>query len=212
MNEVPMPRDARAWPFLRLAPIVFCLACASGSGMGGAPMGQEAARLFAAFGGRWELNSGSSTPQVPNEFEGMKDEAPVSDIARNESREMRRYRRMVESRRVSIAHMRTTVDVLRRRPETLVLRLDGSELRYTPIPGNTLIVPMDGSEVEAREGEHRVRTKLGWQDGVLHLEHHVVSGGRVREVIEVVGDRLVMTRTLVMAGADRPLVLAYDRG
>ena len=119
---------------------------------------------------------------------------------------------MYESRRMSIAHMRTTIEVLRRRPESLILTIDETELVYTPIPGNTVTVLMDGSEIELREGEHRVRTNVDWDGSLLSLEHQVVSGGRVKETLEVIGDRLIMTRSISTGGAaSEPLVLAYDR-
>lgn len=183
--------------------------CASG---GGPPVaGAQAEALFAAYGGRWELDESSSTAQIPNQLEGVADEAPVADIARNESRAMRRYRRMVESRRMSVAEMRATIEVLRRRPETLILRASAVELGYTPIPGTTITLPMDGTEVEMREGEHRIRTSVSWDGPILGLEYQVVGGGRVRERLEVVGDRLIMTRIIVASGPSEPLVLAYDR-
>lgn len=186
------------------------LGCAGGGG--GPPVsGEAAASLFATYSGRWELDESSSTPQIPNQLEGVQDEAPVADIARNETREMRRYRRMYESRQMSVAHMRTTIEVLRRRPETLVLTVNATQLVYTPIPGETLTVPMDGTDLEIREGEHRVRTNIEWDGPLLALEHQVVSGGTVRETLEVVGDRMIMRRTISGAGAGEPLVLAYDR-
>ncbi len=187
------------------------MGCAGGGG--GPPVtGEAAASLFASYSGRWELDESSSTAQIPNELEGVKDEVPVADISRNESRYMRRIRRMYESRRMSIAHMRTTIEVLRRRPESLILTIDETELVYTPIPGNTATVLMDGSEIELREGEHRVRTNVDWDGSLLSLEHQVVSGGRVKETLEVIGDRLIMTRSISTGGAaSEPLVLAYDR-
>lgn len=190
------------------------VATAGCAGSGGGPpvSGEAAASLFAAYSGRWELDVSSSTAQIPNELEGVKDEVPVADIARNESRYMRRIRRMYESRRMSIAHMRTTIEVLRRRPETLILTANETELVYTPIPGNTMSIRMDGSELELREGEHRVRTNVDWDGSLLSLEHQVVSGGRVKETLEVIGDRLIMTRSVTTGGgASEPLVLAYDR-
>ena len=185
--------------------------CASGGG--GPPVGgAQAEELFAAYTGRWELDESSSTAQIPNQLEGVADEAPVADIARNESRAMRRYRRMVESRRMSVSEMRATIEVLRRRPETLLLRASAIEVGYTPIPGMTITLPMDGTDVEVREGEHRIRTTLSWEGPILSLDHQVVGGGRVREHLEVIGDRLIMTRTIVAGGPSEPLVLAYDRG
>ena len=191
--------------------LVAAMGCAGGGG--GPPVtGEAAASLFASYSGRWELDESSSTAQIPNELEGVKDEVPVADISRNESRYMRRLRRMYESRRMSIAHMRTTIEVLRRRPESLILTIDETELVYTPIPGNTVTVLMDGSEIELREGEHRVRTNVDWDGSLLSLEHQVVSGGRVKETLEVIGDRLIMTRSISTGGAaSEPLVLAYDR-
>lgn len=200
----------RCWLPLSLG-LVATLGCAGGGG--GPPVaGEAAASLFASYSGRWELDVSSSTAQIPNELEGVKDEVPVADISRNESRYMRRLRRMYESRRMSVSHMRTTIEVLRRRPETLILTADQAELVYTPIPGNTMTIPMDGTEIELREGEHRVRTNVDWDGSLLSLEHQVVSGGRVRETFEVIGDRMIMTRSiLVGGGAAEPLVLAYDR-
>ena len=195
--------------FLGLA-AALTTACASG---GGGPMvtGEEAAALFAAFSGRWELDESSSSAQIPNQLEGVKDQTPVADIARNESREMRRYRRMVEGRRMSVSHMRTTIEVLRRRPVTLVLRAEEVELSYTPIPGTTIVLPIDGTQVEVREGEHRIRSEVRWEGSILQIEYSVVSGGRVRETLEVIGDRMIMTRSIQAAGPGEPLVLAYDR-
>ena len=197
-----------------LATAALCVAawgCASGGGGGPPVTGAQADALFAAYSGRWELDESSSTAQIPNQLEGVADEAPVADIARNESRAMRRYRRMVESRRMSVSDMRATIEVLRRRPETLILRASSVELGYTPIPGATITLPMDGAEIEVREGEYRIRTKLSWDGPILGVEHHVVGGGRVRERLEVVGDRLIMTRVIMASGPGEPLVLAYDR-
>ena len=134
--------------------IVVTLGCAGGGG--GPPVSGEAATsLFANYSGRWVLDESSSTAQIPNQLEGVQDEAPIADISRNESREMRRYRRMYESRRMSVAHMRTTIEVLRRRPATLVLTVSETGLVYTPIPGETLTVPIDGTQIELRAGARR---------------------------------------------------------
>ncbi len=208
--RVSRPRSSPLAGAFALLPLLLPFASGCASGGSGPPVsGEAASSLFASYSGRWELDESTSTPQIPNQLEGVPDETPTADISRNESREMRRYRRMIESRRVSVAHMRTTIEVLRRRPATLILSLDESGLVYTPIPGRTLNVPLDGSEVEMREGEHRVRTSLEWERRMLSLRHQVVSGGSVRERLEVVGDRLIMTRT--MANTEQALVLAFDR-
>lgn len=185
--------------------------CASGGGGPGLP-GADAAALLASISGRWSLDEASSTPQIPNHMEGVKDEAPVDDITRNESRAMRRYRRMMQSRRMSVADMRATIEVLRRRPSTLVLRVDEAELTYSPSGGASMSLPMDGSELETTEDESRVKSKVGWDGPLLVVEHQIVGGGSVRETLEVVGDRMIMTRTLSSQRGDQVLTLAYDRG
>lgn len=187
------------------------LLCGCASGSSPALSGPQAEEVLAAYAGRWVLDEASSSAQIPNRFEGVPDSEPVEDITRNESREMRRYRRMLETRRMSVSEMRATVEVLRRRPETLLLRVDGAGLSYTPTPGSRLIIPLNGEEVEAREGEERVRSKLSWDGLILSIEHVVVGGGRVRESVEVIGDRMIMTRSVVNAEADQALTLAYDR-
>lgn len=185
--------------------------CATGGGSPDAFAGADAGALLDAYAGRWTLDEASSTPQIPNHLEGVPDETPFEDISRNESRQMRRYRRLVQSRRMSVKEARATVEVLRRRPATLVLRVEGDTLTYVPVPGTSLRVPLDGSEAESREGESRIRTKVGWTDGLLTLEHQVAGGGRVREMLEVVGDRLIMTRNMAAAASEQALTLAYDR-
>lgn len=186
--------------------------CATGSG---GPVDSANAAgggaLLDAYAGRWTLDEASSTPQIPNHLEGVPDETPFEDITRNESRQMRRYRRLAQSRRMSVKDARATVEVLRRRPSTLVIRVEGDTLTYVPVPGTSVRVPLDGSEAESREGESRVRTKVGWNDGLLTLEHQVAGGGTVREVLEVVGDRLIMTRNVAAAANEQALTLAYDR-
>ncbi len=198
----------RAFPMACWTALALC-GCASGGGP--AAEGADLTALFTAYTGRWVLDEASSSEQIPNQLEGVRDEAPVADIARNESREMRRYRRMVESRRMPVSKMRATIEVLRRRPGTLVLRGDPSEFAYTPALGRTLVLPMDGTEVEQREGEERVRTKVTWEGTILTLEHQVAGGGKIRERLEVIGDRLIMTRSLAAQGSDQALILAYDR-
>lgn len=187
-------------------------ACASGGG--GPPVqGAEAAALLASYSGRWTLDEASSSPQIPNPLEGVKDEAPMDDITRNESRAMRRYRRLMQSSRMSVADRRATIEVLRRRPATLVLRSSESELSYTPSAGAgaALTLPMDGSEVETPEDESRVKSKVRWEGSLLVIEHQVVGGGRVRETLEVIGDRMIMNRTVSSQGGDQTQTLAYDR-
>lgn len=186
---------------------------ASGCASGGAssPSGADASALLAALTGRWTLDEANSTPQIPNQFEGVEDDAPMENITRNESRAMRRYRRMIESRRMSVSDMYTTIEVLRRRPPALVLRATDLELAYTPSTGEMLVLPWDGTEVERREDDGRVRVKAGWEGSLVVIDHRVVSGGRVRETLEVVGDRLIMTRALTAEGGEQSITLAYDR-
>jgi len=182
--------------------------CASG---GSPPSGADASALLAALTGRWTLDEANSTAQIPNQFEGVEDNAPMENITRNESRAMRRYRRLIESSRMSVSDMYATIEVLRRRPTTLVLRTTELELAYTPITGEVLVLPWDGTEVEKRENDSRVRSEVGWEGSLVVIDHRVVGGGRVRETLEVVGDRLIMTRALSAEGGEQVLTLAYDR-
>lgn len=167
--------------------------------------------MLDAYAGRWTLDESSSTPQIPNHLEGVPDDTPFEDITRNESRQMRRYRRIAQSRRMSVKEARATVEVLRRRPSALVLRVEEGALAYLPVPGMALRVPLDGSETESREGESRVRTKATWTGRILTLEHQIVGGGKVREMLEVVGDRLIMSRNVAATASEQALTLAYDR-
>ena len=204
-------RTRRTLVALGLAGVAGIAGCASGGG-GSAVPGADVAALMASVSGRWTLDETSSTPQIPNHMEGVQEQTQVDDITRNESRAMRRYRRMMQSRRMSVADMRATIEVLRRRPSTLVLGAGESGLTYSPSGGATLTLPIDGSEVETTEDESTVKSKVGWNGPLLVVEHHVVGGGRVRETLEVVGDRMIMTRTLSSQGGDQVLTLAYDRG
>ena len=202
----------RGMVFVALAVVAWAVAgCASG---GGPPVqGVEAAALLASYSGRWTLDEASSSPQIPNPLEGVKDEEPMDNITRNESRAMRRYRRLMESSRMSVADRRATIEVLRRRPATLVLRSSELGLSYTPSAGAgvALTLPMNGSEVETAEGESRVKSKARWDGSLLVIEHQVVGGGSVRETLEVIGDRMIMSRTLASQGGDQTQTLAYDR-
>lgn len=187
------------------------VACAAKGGGAVSSAGVDASALFAPYSGRWTLDEASSTPQIPNHLEGVPDETPFEDISRNESRQMRRYRRIAQSQRMSVKEARATVEVLRRRPTTLVLRIEEGTLAYVPVPGTALRVPLDGAEAESREEESLVRTKATWTGGILTIEHQVVRGGKVREMLEVVGDRLIMTRNVATATSEQALTLAYDR-
>ena len=204
-------RSRRTVVALGLAGVAGIAGCASGGG-GSAVPGVDVAALMASVSGRWMLDETSSTPQIPNHMEGVQEQTQVDDITRNESRAMRRYRRMMQSRRMSVADMRATIEVLRRRPATLVLRAGESGLTYSSSGGATLTLPIDGSEVETTEDESTVKSKVAWNGPLLVVEHQVVGGGRVRETLEVVGDRMIMTRTLSSQGGDQVLTLAYDRG
>ncbi len=73
---------------------------------------------------------------------------------------------------------------------------------------------MNGDAITQFEGEHRVQTRVVWDDGKLGLEHSVDSEAWVREVLEVVDGRLMMTRTMRVLGdanSPSPLVLVYNR-
>ena len=199
-----------AW--LALAGVtVLTTACAS-SGRAAPVTGPEAEALFTALTGRWALDEreSSSPMDVPSAPEVQTESfivvrgpggsgqviGDVSDVGS------------------SLANREKALEVLARWPATLVLAVDGVQLVYTPTPGESVAVPMTGDATTQFEGEHRVHTRVVWDDGKLGLEHSVDSEAWVREVLEVVDGRLMMTRTMRVLGdanSPSPLVLVYNR-
>ena len=198
---------------LALAGMVALTAACASSGRATPVTGPEAEALFAALTGTWVLDERESSPPMgmpttagpdtPGGFTIIKGPGGsgqiIGDVGGDES---------------SLAARENTLEVLARRPARLVLGVDGERLVYTPTPGQSVTVPMDGGSATQMEGEHRVQTRVIWEDDKLGLEHTVNPDDRVRVVLEVVDGRLEMTRTVrVFGSADSPLplVLVYGR-
>lgn len=54
---------------------------------------------------------------------------------------------------------------LGRWPTTLVLAVDEVQVAYAPTPGDSITVPMSGESTTQFEEEHRVHTRVVWEDG-----------------------------------------------
>lgn len=200
-----------AFGFLALAGLaVLTSACAS-SGRAPPVTGPEAEALFAALTGTWVLDEGeSSSPmdmpaalEVTESFVIVRGPGGSGQVIGD-----------VNEIQVSLAKREKAREVLGRWPTTLVLLVDEVQVAYTPTTGESLTVPMSGESTTQFEGEHRLHTRVVWDDGSLGLEHSVDSEAWVREVLEVVDGRLRMTRTMRVlgaAGSPAPLVLIYWR-
>ncbi len=200
-----------AFGFLALAGLaVLTSACAS-SGRAPPVTGPEAEALFAALTGTWVLDEReSSSPmdmpaalEVTESFVIVRGPGGSGQVIGD-----------VNDIQVSLAKREKAREVLGRWPTTLVLLVDEVQVAYTPTTGESITVPMSGESTTQFEGEHRLHTRVVWEDGELGLEHSVDSEAWVREVLEVVDGRLRMTRTmrvLGQAGSPAPLVLIYRR-
>lgn len=201
-----------AFGFLALAGLaVLTSACAS-SGRAPPVTGPEAEALFAALTGTWVLDEReSSTPMdLPAALE-VETESFV--VARGPGGSGQVIGDVTDIR-VSLAKREKARELLGRWPTTLVLAVDEVQVAYAPTPGESVTVPMSGESTTQFEGEHRVHTRVVWDDGRLGLEHSVDSEAWVREVLEVVDGRLRMTRTMRVLGepgSPAPLVLVYWR-
>ena len=190
---------------------VLMTACAS-SGRAAPVTGPEAEALFTALTGRWVLDEreSSSPMDVPSAPEVQTESFVVARRPGEPAQVIGDVSAIVSS----LANREKALEVLARWPATLVLRVDGVQLVYVPAPGDSVTVPMNGDAITQFEGEHRVQTRVVWDDGKLGLEHSVDSEAWVREVLEVVDGRLMMTRTMRVLGdanSPSPLVLVYSR-
>ncbi|WP_419947465.1 hypothetical protein [Candidatus Palauibacter sp.] len=182
-------------------------ACASGGGGRAVMTPAEIDALLAEYAGNWVLDESASSPQVT---------IPRPEI-RTETRVVRAdqlddLRREAEEGRRLIAIRQATFELLRRRPETLLLGVQEDELVYIPTPGKSITLPLNGERVSQTGGEHRVRSRVFWDGPRLGVEHMVGSDGRVRLVLEIVEGRLEMTRTIRFTGQRvAPIVLVYVR-
>ncbi len=111
--------------------------------------------------------------------------------------------------------LRPILEVWLDRPSTLILRVDEDGVVYMPTPGRKVEIPMSGEWIIWQDPEGQsVRARVSWDGDRLALEHRAGSGGRVRSVLEIVDDRLRISRTLRlprMSAPTRPYVLMYDR-
>ena len=198
---------------LVLAGMVALTAACASSGRATPVTGPEAEALFAALTGTWVLDERESSPPMgmpttagpdtPDSFTIIKGPGGSSQIIGD-----------VGGGESSLASRENTLEVLARRPIRLVLGVDGAQLVYTPTPGQSVTVPMDGGSATQMEGEHRVQTRVIWEDDKLGLEHTVNPDDRVRVVMEVVDGQLKMARTMRVfgeAGSPLPIVLVYGR-
>ncbi|MDE2876110.1 MAG: hypothetical protein OXU69_10285 [Gemmatimonadota bacterium] len=185
---------------------VFGAACASGGGGVREVTQAEAEVMGALFGGTWVLDESASSPQIPIP---RPKEQTFTVVVSSEDRG--RIPPQVQEAVAAEEVRQATYRVVRRRPKTLTLRVDGSELDYAT-PGRNIAIRINGGSSTEFEQRHQIRTRVRWDGVRLEFDHVVGSDGRVNEVLEVVDGRLRMTRTLRVAGEAVPsLVLVYDR-
>ena len=168
--------------------------------------GPEAEALVGDYAGRWVLDeSGSSSPMDNPASEDRPGRQVISSGNRTliieEGREGLR----------SSAIRHAMFEVLRSRPETLSLQVDGIKLVYSPSPGQSIEIPMNGGSASRTVRGQVVRTRLFVEEGRLGFEHSVGMERQVQEVLEIVGGRLKITRTIVRSRDVDPVVLVYDR-
>lgn len=182
-------------------------ACASGSGGRAVMTRSEIDALLAEYAGDWVLDESASSPQVTIPRPETRRETGVVRADQLDD-----LRREAEEGQRLMAIRQATFELLRRRPEALVLGVQGDELVYIPTPGEAITLPLNGGWVSQTGGEHRVWSRAFWDGPRLGVEHMVGSDGRVSLVLEIVEGRLEMTRTLRFMG-DRvaPIVLVYVR-
>ena len=192
--------------------VVLTASCAS-SGRAAPVTGPEAEALFAALSGTWVLDEGESSPPMGTVTSAGPD-SPDSFVIIKGPGGSGQIIGASGGGENSLAGRENTLEVLSRRPVRLVLGVDGEQLVYTATPGVSVTVPMNGGSATQMEGEHRVQTRVIWDDEKLGLEHTVNPDDRVRVVLEVVDGQLKMTRTMRIFGAadsPLPLVLVYGR-
>ncbi|MDE0357043.1 MAG: hypothetical protein OXN92_04785 [Gammaproteobacteria bacterium] len=182
-------------------------ACASGGGGWAVMTRAEIDAMLAGYAGNWALDESASSPQVT--VPGPETRIGTRVVRADQLDDLRRE---AEERQRLMAIRQATFELLRHRPEALVLVAQGDELAYIPTPGESITLPLNGGWVSQTGGEHRVRTRA-FRDGPrFGLEHTVGSDGWVSVVLEVVEGRLKMTRTMrFMSERVAPIVLVYVR-
>lgn len=182
--------------------------CASGGGGRAVMTRAEIDALLAGYAGSWVLDESASSPQVT---------IPRPEIRRESvtvrADQLDDLRRQAEEGQRLVAVRQAAFELLRRRPEALVLGVQVDGMVYAPTPGESVTLPLNGAWISQTGGEHRVRTRVFWEGPRLGVEHMVGSDGRVSVVLEVVEGRLEMTRTIRFMGERvAPMVLVYERG
>ncbi len=187
--------------------VVLAAACASGGGRP-AMTEAEAEALLGDYAGSWVLDESGSSPQIPIP-DGPEDKTVTAVVA---AQDIERFRRELEAEQRALALRAATMKVLARRPGTLELRTEGTQLVYSPTPGRRISLPVDGGSITEPGLEGRIRVGISWDGPGLGIEYLVGSEGEVHEVLEIVNGRLRMTRTMRVFGETvAPLVLWYDR-
>lgn len=192
---------------LVVAVAVIGAACASGGGGRAVMTRAEIDTLLADYAGNWVLDESASSPQVTIP---RPETRTVARVVRAD--QLDRLRREAEEGQRLMALRQATFEVLRRRPESLALGVQGDELIYIPTPGESITLPLNGGWISQTGGSHRVRSRAFWDGPRLGVEHMVGSDGRVSVVLEIVEGRLEMTRTMRFTGERvAPIMLVYVR-
>ena len=181
-------------------------ACASG---GSSPpvAGPAAEALFTSLTGAWVLDmdeTQATRGSLPSAVGSDELQVVPADAASHVSQQIRD----TEDR----AMFNEVAGALHWPPRTLALHVDPTQVVFMPTPGDGVTLLMDGTPVTDTVKDLRVRTRVSWQEEMLGLERKVDSGLEAREVFEVVGDRLTITRTLhAFDVTSDPFLWVYDR-
>lgn len=204
MRSEPLTR-ACLWALVIVA--IIGTACASGGG-GVILTPDQVAALRMEYSGNWVLDETGSSPKSTS-VSGPTRETVTAVVP---AQDLERFRRELEAEARTQAIRAATLQILHRRPGTLSIQVEGEELVYNPTPGTRIALPLDGGTVSDFEGESSIRTRLILDGPGLDIEHTVDSEGQINAVLEIVGGRLKITRTMQIVGETiAPIVLVYDR-
>ena len=162
----------------------------------------EAEALLEDYVGHWVLDESGSSPPTDNP---VSEDRPGRQVISSGNRTVIMEEGSEGLRSSAIRH--AMFEVLRKRPETLSLRVDGITLVYTPSPGQGIEIPMHGGSASRTVRGQIVRTRLFVEEGRLGFEHALDVGRQVLEVLEIVEGRLRITRTIVRNRDVDPVVL-----
>ena len=143
--------------------VVLTASCAS-SGRANPVTGPAAEALFAALTGTWILDEQASSPPLiaPPDTESTTTDSFVIIRGPGGSSQIIGD---VGSGASSLAGRENAVEVLARRPITLSLRADGERLVYTPAPGQSVTIRMNGAPATQMEGSTGFRHELSGMTG-----------------------------------------------